>query len=275
MNKQAIWAVAKKDMLAIKESIQIWLPILILPIVFCLVLPAGLILAIKYFGNAGNVDQIISLLEQLPPGSIRDSILQWDEQNLQILYFFLVYLFAPFFLMIPVMISSVVAASSFVGEKERKTLESLLYTPIDIASLFWGKLLSAFIPAIGLTLISALGYMLVVNILGYDLFGQFIFPQANWLVLIFWVVPTVSLFAIFLNVYVSARVKGFQEAYQLGGLVILPIIALFVSQMAGIMFFSSLVLVALGFIMLVVDLFLVYKTTKDFDRNRLFMSQVK
>lgn len=63
MNKQAIWAVAKKDMLAIKESIQIWLPILILPIVFCLVLPAGLILAIKYFGNAGNVDQIISLLE--------------------------------------------------------------------------------------------------------------------------------------------------------------------------------------------------------------------
>lgn len=275
MNKQAIWAVAKKDMLAIKESIQIWLPILILPIVFCLVLPAGLILAIKYFGNAGNVDQIISLLEQLPPGSIRDSILQWDEQNLQILYFFLVYLFAPFFLMIPVMISSVVAASSFVGEKERKTLESLLYTPIDIASLFWGKLLSAFIPAIGLTLISALGYMLVVNILSYDLFGQFIFPQANWLVLIFWVVPTVSLFAIFLNVYVSARVKGFQEAYQLGGLVILPIIALFVSQMAGIMFFSSLVLVALGFIMLVVDLFLVYKTTKDFDRNRLFMSQVK
>lgn len=211
----------------------------------------------------------------MPPGSIRDSILQWDEQNLQILYFFLVYLFAPFFLMIPVMISSVVAASSFVGEKERKTLESLLYTPIDIASLFWGKLLSAFIPAIGLTLISALGYMLVVNILGYDLFGQFIFPQANWLVLIFWVVPTVSLFAIFLNVYVSARVKGFQEAYQLGGLVILPIIALFVSQMAGIMFFSSLVLVALGFIMLVVDLFLVYKTTKDFDRNRLFMSQVK
>lgn len=185
MNKQAIWAVAKKDMLAIKESIQIWLPILILPIVFCLVLPAGLILAIKYFGNAGNVDQIISLLEQLPPGSIRDSILQWDEQNLQILYFFLVYLFAPFFLMIPVMISSVVAASSFVGEKERKTLESLLYTPIDIASLFWGKLLSAFIPAIGLTLISALGYMLVVNILSYDLFGQFIFPQANWLVLIF------------------------------------------------------------------------------------------
>ncbi|NLM25427.1 MAG: ABC transporter permease subunit [Firmicutes bacterium] len=275
MNKQAIWAVAKKDMLAIKESIQIWLPILILPIVFCLVLPAGLILAIKYFGNAGNVDQIISLLEQLPPGSIRDSILQWDEQNLQILYFFLVYLFAPFFLMIPVMISSVVAASSFVGEKERKTLESLLYTPIDIASLFWGKLLSAFIPAIGLTLISALGYMLVVNILSYDLFGQFIFPQANWLVLIFWVVPTVSLFAIFLNVYVSARVKGFQEAYQLGGLVILPIIALFVSQMAGIMFFSSLVLGALGFIMLVVDLFLVYKTTKDFDRNRLFMSQVK
>ena len=275
MNKQAIWAVAKKDMLAIKESIQIWLPILILPIVFCLVLPAGLILAIKYFGNAGNVDQIISLLEQLPPGSIRDSILQWDEQNLQILYFFLVYLFAPFFLMIPVMISSVVAASSFVGEKERKTLESLLYTPIDIASLFWGKLLSAFIPAIGLTLISALGYMLVVNILSYDLFGQFIFPQANWLVLIFWVVPTVSLFAIFLNVYVSARVKGFQEAYQLGGLVILPIIALFVSQMTGIMFFSSLVLGALGFIMLVVDLFLVYKTTKDFDRNRLFMSQVK
>ena len=37
-----------------------------------------------------------------------------------------------FFLLIPVMASSVMAASSFVGEKEKHTLETLLYSPLSL-----------------------------------------------------------------------------------------------------------------------------------------------
>src|SRR5690625_910801 len=137
MNKQAMWAIARKDMFAIRENIQVWLPIIILPVIFCILLPAAIILSARYFDiqEVGNVDVLLNTLNQLPEGSLRDTLFQWDNVNQQMTYFFLVYLFAPFFLLIPVMVSSVVAASSFVGEKERKTLESLLYTPIDMASL--------------------------------------------------------------------------------------------------------------------------------------------
>ena len=38
------------------------------------------------------------------------------------------YLIAPLFLILPLVISCVIAAEAFVGEKERKTLEALLYT---------------------------------------------------------------------------------------------------------------------------------------------------
>ena len=48
----------------------------------------------------------------------------------QISYIFLNYTFVPLFMIIPVMVASIIAANSVVGEKERKTLETLLYTPV-------------------------------------------------------------------------------------------------------------------------------------------------
>ena len=39
------------------------------------------------------------------------------------------YLLAPLFLIVPLMVSAVLAADAFAGEKERKTLESLLHLP--------------------------------------------------------------------------------------------------------------------------------------------------
>ena len=277
MNRQAVWAVAEKDIRAIRESFQLWLPIVLLPIILCILLPGGLILAARYFDiqSMGNTDMIKQTIDALPEGAIRAALFQWDTEVQQMTYFFVVYLFTPFFLLIPVMISSVIAANSFVGEKERKTLESLLYTPVDMTSLFWGKILSAFIPSMVTTLVCAVLYALVVNWLGLGLFGRFILPQANWVVMLLLLVPAVSFFAIFVNIYISARVKGFQEAYQLGSLVVLPIVALLISQMAGLLFLSVPVLIVISMVVLLMDGVLVSYTAKQFDRNRLFATQVK
>ena len=46
-----------------------------------------------------------------------------------------------FFLIVPIMASSVMAASSFVGEKEKHTLETLLYSPLSLRQLFQSKVL--------------------------------------------------------------------------------------------------------------------------------------
>ncbi len=279
MNKQALWAIATKDMRAIRNSIQVWLPMLILPLVMCVVLPSGLILGVRYYGlegmgNLGDLKSLGKMLENLPAGSLGRALTALDSPEQQVLYLLVNYFFVPLFLLIPLMLSSTITANSFAAEKERKTLESLLFSPIDIPTLFVGKVLSAFIPAMAISLFCFLVYGVVVNTMVYPLFGKFIFPTTNWIVLILWTIPSIALFAVFINVIVSAKVKGFQEAYQMGGLVVLPLLALILSQAIGALVVDAWLLWWGGMVILAVDLALLRFIRRHFYRDKLFESQV-
>jgi ABC-2 type transport system permease protein len=103
--------------------------------------------------------------------------------------FTLVYMLAPMFLIIPLMVASVVAADSFAGEKERKTLEALIYTPTTDLELFVGKVLSAMIPAMLVTLVGFMLYALTANIAAWPTMGQIFFPNTAWIILVLWVAP--------------------------------------------------------------------------------------
>ncbi len=276
MDFKAMWAVAMKDMKAIGSNIQIWLPMLLLPIILAVVLPGVLIFGVRISGlqGIGNLDQIGRMLDSLPPGALRNEILTWREPLPQMVYFVVNYFFAPFFLIIPLMVASVISANSFAGEKEQQTLESLLFAPIDILSLFAGKLLASFLPAMAVALLCFVLYGVVVNISAFPLFHRLIFPAPNWWFLILWVIPFLSLLATFVNVFISAKVKGFQEAYQLSGLIILPVLALLFSQMAGVLFLDAMVLFWIGTILLLIDGILIKRIEHHLDRNKLFESQV-
>ena len=279
MNKQALWAIATKDMRAIRNSIQVWLPMLILPIIMCAVLPSGLILGVRYYGvegmgNLGDLKSLGKMLENLPTGSLGRALAALNSPEQQVLYLLVNYFFVPLFLLIPLMLSSTITANSFASEKERKTLESLLFSPIDIPTLFAGKVLSAFIPAMAISLLCFLIYGIVVNTLAYPLFAKLIFPTTNWIVLMLWTIPSIALFAVFVNVIVSARVKGFQEAYQMGGLVVLPILALILSQAIGALVVDAWLLWWGGLVILAVDIALLRFIRTHFHRDKLFESQV-
>lgn len=275
MNRRAMWAIAAKDLRAITSNVQVWLPMVILPAIMAVVLPAAFVLTTGRvgLGNVGNLDSITKLVANLPPG-FRANLARFDSLTLQAIYLTVNYLFAPFFLLIPLMTSSVVAANSFVGEKERRTLESLLFAPVDITALFVGKVLSALIPAMVLTVASAVAYGVVVNLAAYPLFHQLIFPEPSWLVLIFWLVPVISLFAIFFNVVISAKVKGFQEANQFGALLVMPVLGLLFGQSAGVLMLDSLAMFGIGALICLLDLWFLRWLPRHFDRNKLFESQV-
>lgn len=273
MNNRAMWAVAKKDIRGITSNIQIWLPMIVVPLILGVVLPGTIVIVARVndLSHIGNVQLVIDLIDKLKGSPLYETLRAFPTLNHQIVYLTVTYLFAPFFLLIPIMASSVVAANSFVGEKERKTLESLLLSPIDMKSLFVGKLLSAFIPAIAISLLTFVLYGIVVNLTAYPLFEAVIFPTWNWILLIVWVIPVISLTVIFLNVLISAKVKGYQEAYQLGGLVVLPVIALIVSQLTGLLFLSSFVSFAIGLVLLLVNVVLLQKIAKK--NNRITLSE--
>lgn len=70
----------------------------------------------------------------------------------------------PFAVMIvgffPISFSLIIALETFVGEKERNSLEPLLDTPISDASLYLGKLLAAMIPPLFASYLGVAAYLL-------------------------------------------------------------------------------------------------------------------
>lgn len=276
MFNRAVRAITKKDIKNITSNVQVWLPLLIVPLIMVIIYPAVLILVARYadLSSLQGIDFIKKLLLNLPAGELRETLLSFSTLQQQLVYLVVNYLFIPFFLIVPAMSASVIAANSFVSEKEGRTLESLLFAPVDIQSLFIGKTLSALLPTIALTLISFVAYGIIVDVLAYPMFGKLIFPTTNWWVLLLWVIPMISATCILANVLISARVKTFQAANQLSGLIVLPILLLLAGQFTGLLLLSSWVLLAIGGILLLFNLFFLRKVTRLNSRNRLFESQI-
>jgi ABC-2 type transport system permease protein len=274
MNK--IWAVAAKDIRSIKSSTQVWLGLVLLPVLFSVVLPGALVLFAK-FGDLASLEgepALMRMIENFPAGTEREFLQELPSIRHQIIYLFTNYMLGSFFLLIPVLNALMIALNAMVGEKERRTLESLLFAPIDVKSLFIGKILASFLPTFAITLISFVLCGGVVNALAYDMFHRLIFPNWNWIIIVLWVAPLFTLFAILISTFVSARTKGFQEAQQLGGLVVLPIIAIALSQISGFVFLNAYILIVLGVVLLAIDYLLLTQLAKKNPRHVLFEKQV-
>ncbi|MFZ5824399.1 MAG: ABC transporter permease subunit [Bacillota bacterium] len=276
MNKRAIYAIAIKDIRAITANLQVWLPMAILPVVMGVLVPTIMVIALRYgVEGSDEVQMLLQWIERMPPGALRAKLESFPTLNHQVIYLAANYLLAPFFLLIPLMTASVVSADSFAGEKERGTLETLLFAPVDMRSLFTGKVLAAFIPAVLLSLGTFVICAVAVNLAGWSLFGEIFFPHLNWLPLLLLVIPMISLLAILVNVFISARVASFQAAYQMGGLVVLPLLAVVAGQLTGVVVLDTVAVLVAGLVLALVNFFLLQQVLRRLDRNLLFASQIK
>ena len=167
------------------------------------------------------------------------------------------------------MVSAVLAADAFAGEKERKTLESLLHLPISDRELFFAKLATAFLPAIAVSWIGFIAFCFVSNGVAWPVLHRIFVPTSLWLVMILWVAPAVATLGLAVMVRISARARTSQEANQLGGAVILPLIFLAVGQSSGLLLVDLPVGIAIGAVIWVVALWLVRGGAKRFTRDQL------
>lgn len=271
MNTRAMRTLARKDLRIALSNKGVVLPIIIVPLLMMVILPAVLILLPVQLGGSQEVENIRTemgpFFQNMPPELRR----QFDGLNDMQTWVVMssVYIFAPFFLIVPLMISSVIGADSFAGEKERKTLESLLYTPITTAELFLGKTAAAFVPAVLVSWGAFLLYIVVVNLAGWSIMGRLFFPTTAWMVLILWVVPAAATLGLATIVLISARAKSFQDAYQLSGLVVLPVLLLLFGQMGGVLYLSTAMVVLIGAVIWLIDAGLVYLAIRTFGRGEL------
>lgn len=250
-----------KDIKEVIGSKQMLIPMIIVPMIMMLILPLGLVIGAKYgVSGINGMDSMVKIF-----GSKFKEL-----DNSQLLFEIgLNYMFPVFFLLIPIMASSIIGASSFVGEKEHKTMESLLYTPISIRELFFAKVVGSAVPAFAITLLSAVVFGIVMNIGGVMYFSKLVFPNIKWLILIFWVSPAATILAIYFMVLVSAKANTFQEAQQMSAFIIIPVIFLFIGQMTGLFILNELVLAAVGMVLFIIDYFLMKKSSSRFISEKL------
>jgi ABC-2 type transport system permease protein len=267
MNTRAIKAIARKDLKVALQNKGVILPIIILPLILFIVFPWVMAYAPSLAESTGTSNNIDQLLERMPSGLLNEISGYTHEQQMTL--FTLVYMLAPMFLIMPLMVSSVLAADSFAGEKERKTLEALLYTPTTDRELFTAKLLGAWMTAVAVALLSFVVYGVMANAAGWHSIGHIFFPNWMWIALVFWVTPAVAGLGLVVMVFVSVRAQGFQDAYQTGGLVVLPVVALMIGQISGVMYFSLGVVLLVGLVIWLLDLVLLWFASKSFRRGEL------
>lgn len=270
MNWRSIWAIARKDLKEVRQNKIAWGPAIAIPLIFAVAIP----ILFSVLPQVLPVDDIQrelvdmeTLLKNLPP-SIQAIFEGLKLEQMFVLYM-TAFMFAPLFLIMPLMFSSVVGADSFVGERERKTMEALLYSPATDLELFLGKVLAAVIPAISLSWLTYLVYIIVVNVASFNLFGRIWFPLPTWWPLMFWLTPAFALLGISATVMISARVKTFMEAYQLTGSLVVLVLALVVGQATGVLFLGVGTVMIVGTLVWIVDGILIYLSVRNFKRSLL------
>lgn len=270
MNWRSIWAIARKDLKEVFANRSVWAPVILLPLILVVALPVMLlIMPLKMPAERMNIphDLIPRLLGQIPAGLAELVAPLPPAQQISLLMVSTV--FAPMLLTIPLMIASLIGANSFAGEKERKTLEALLYTPATDSELLIGKMLAAVIPAVLLSWVSFALYAGVVNAAAWPIVGRFWFPTATWWPLMFWVTPAIAVLGLGLNVLISSKVNTFMEANQLSGLSVLLVVGLVVSQISGALFLGMGMTLLLGALVWAANAVIVIVGIKTFSRSSL------
>lgn len=260
MNAQQL-ALIKKDIRSITSNKQVLMVMLMVPLALTIVLPSILVFVTVLVPESTSDFQ--KLLNMLPISAGE------HDQEQMILWLMLNKVMPAFFLMIPVMASSVMAASSFVGEKEKHTLETLLYSPLSLRQLFQAKILAGFSVGMMVSYISFAAMMLVLEIEMLFLTGSGMMPDISWLIIMLFIAPAISLVAIAVTVRGSAKAQTMEEAQQRAVFLIFPILALVIGQFTGVILVNSGLLLGLGIVLAALDVLLMRGAARKFTYEKL------
>ena len=263
---RGIAAVTRRDLRIVRGSKPVIIPMLNVPAILLVALPALMVLTVRLGADAIDLGDIDAMLGALPP-EVAARVAA--DPTAGIIEVALVYLLSPLLLIVPLMTASVIAADAIAGERERQSLEGLLLTPLTDRELFTAKLLSAWLPAVTVGVVGGVVYAAVAELATTGLVDGRLFPNLVWAGLVLWVGPAIAAVSLGITVLVSARVRTVQEAFQLAGIVVLPVIALIVSQATGLLGLSPVLVVVGGAVIWLVAALLLPAGARAVSRTRL------
>jgi ABC-2 type transport system permease protein len=172
-------------------------------------------------------------------------------------------------MLIPLFVPVNIAAYTIVGEKTTRSLEPLLATPITTGELLAGKNLASVIPAVIATwagfAIFAVGSLIITG--GGALAAAMLDPM--WLIAVLVAGPLMAVLSVNFSIMVSSRVNDPRVAEQLSAVVILPILAIFFGQIAGLFVLNSTLILVMCVVLLLVDILMIYLAVRLFQRETI------
>lgn len=175
--------------------------------------------------------------------------------------------FAVLLLLIPLIIPSIIASYSIIGEKLARTLEPVLATPVTTGELLFGKCLAAGIPAVIITwtcgAIFVTGLSLVT--VSSRVFTAIVSP--GWFIVLILCVPLIVMIAVTAMVAISSRVNDPRTAQQISAVAVIPVMTIFFGQLAGLLILSPLFALGTAVVLAVLALASISLAVRVFQRE--------
>ena len=234
MRMQKSWVIATKDFNIFLKKKRILYTLIILP----LLLSIGLPLAIA---GITKTAEIIVLLNA----------------------------FSYFYIILAYILPSTLASYSILGEKLEQSLEPLLATPTTDSELLFGKVITSFLPCVGIIYAGSIIFMVLSDLFSYNTIGYLFFPNWSMAFILLLAVPLSAVLSIQLNVIISSKVNDVRTANQLGMILFIPFIAVYILLETNVVSLNIINLIAISIILLVADAVLFYINKAIFNRDEI------
>ncbi len=246
----------RKEIREIIKNKNIWIPTLVVSLMFSIVMPIAIMLFADFTKDAEIAD------------FMADMFGEDVEVNVAVIEF-MVKQFIIFLLLIPAMVSSLIAPASVIMEKDSRTLEPLLATPIRTSELLLGKTLTSLVPSFAISTLNFVVLSININLLAYTRASITPLPNIEWLVAAFILSPAISFIITIISIIFSSKTTDIRSAQGIGSTIIFPIYLLIGLQIAGIFLMNYLYLLAGCIVLVLICPLLLRLAVRVFDRENI------
>jgi ABC-2 type transport system permease protein len=246
-----VFVILRKEFLEIRQQ-RILLYSILLPPLLYVVLP---LIFLERGGNGSNASALhVPSLQGLTIHEYTQGVIGTAFSNI--------------FILLSMIVPSIIAAYSIIGEKSNRTLEPLLATPVRRWQLLAGKILAALLPAVLVTWVSGglfiaeLAIVTDANVVSHVVTG-------GWLILFLAGTPLLGLIAVSVMTAISSRVNDTRTAQQLSIWAVVPIIGIILGELSGQFELTVLVAVIASLILIPVAILLTWGAAQLFGRETI------
>lgn len=261
MNTKRIFTIIDKEWAEVFKNRMVIFSIAVMPIIFT-IMPLGILYAL---GSEGGMPTGTATAD-VPPGFLDICA---DLPAGDCMQIFIMNQFLLMFMMMPLFIPSAIAAYSIVGEKTTRSLEPLLATPVTTTELLTGKALAAAVPAVVITWLCFLIFVLLMPLVGATKGLQDYVTGPTWLIAVFIIGPLMAIAAVNLAVIISSRVNDPRVAEQLSGVLIVPILGVMFAQLGGLIIVNVDLMLLTIVIVVALDIALILAGRSLFQRETI------